>query len=219
MGRLAAVVATAGAAAVAVALYRKYFRSAAAAQPPRRGSLKHDSFVEKCRSTYIQKFMSSTFYDAKKAPDGVVDMGVAQNKISAAKMRERMERCKIDLSPEFMGGCDPMAYGPMHGLPRLRKAFAQALERYVFKSDSVVDPDADIMVNNGATSTFALLASVLCDPGSGSFMLINPRYPGFQTDITGYANVECVPVTPSTLGELPTDAELEAAYSGKMSRQ
>lgn len=189
-----------------------------------RGSRKHSNFVEKCRSTYISRFMSAKFFDESAPdgdPEGCVDMGVSQNKISAQAMRCRVEQCTLDMSAAFSGGCDPLAYGPMHGLPRLRAAFARALERYVFTDISeechTVNPDAEIMVNNGATSTVSLLASVLCDniedSDGGSFLLINPRYPGFQTDITGYANVPCTPVLPVMSGELPSDAELDQAYT------
>lgn len=138
------------------------------------------------------------------APDrGVVNLCVAQDKLSADLIAARLSSQPTALDAASMGYCD------MRGTTALRSAFAGFLERSILPPGVRVDPE-HLCASAGAGAVIENLAFALSGPGD-SWLVPAPWYAAFRNDISVRAGVRAVPVHEPDGALFPTVAALEAA--------
>uniref|UniRef100_J3M5Y7 Aminotransferase class I/classII large domain-containing protein n=1 Tax=Oryza brachyantha TaxID=4533 RepID=J3M5Y7_ORYBR len=134
-------------------------------------------------------------YDAAVNPDGVVQMGLAENQVS------------VDLLEGFR---ENALFQDYHGLDSFRKAMARLMEK-ITGGKATFDPDR-IVLTAGATAANELLTFILADPGD-ALLIPTPYYPGFDRDLRWRTGVHVIPVhCDSGNGFQVTAAALQAAY-------
>mmetsp|Transcript_93559 Transcript_93559/g.195038 ORF Transcript_93559/g.195038 Transcript_93559/m.195038 type:complete len:493 (+) Transcript_93559:123-1601(+) len=193
---------------------------------------------------YLPEFFTEVIPNpwSEKNPNGVVNLGVAENRACQETLQNRFMQVKVDVPGPWMG------YNDVSGMPELRQAFADVLEKHVFQNGVKVDPNL-LVVSNGCTSTISMLARIFsdgvllptkqpaktttkgCFAGLASFfadkagltiaekavqpkmMYAGPRYPGFRMDFKGLAGVDPVQAYSGDPRRLPNEAELDAALA------
>ncbi|RID45771.1 hypothetical protein BRARA_I02473 [Brassica rapa] len=167
---------------------------------------------------------NSAYFDGWKAyeenpfhpidrPDGVIQMGLAENQLCGDLMRKwvlehpEASICTAEGVNQFS---DIAIFQDYHGLPEFRQAVAKFMEKT--RNNKVkFDPDR-IVMSGGATGAHETVAFCLANPGDG-FLVPTPYYPGFDRDLRWRTGVNLVPVTcHSSNGFKITVEALDAAY-------
>uniref|UniRef100_A0A1J3CAP2 1-aminocyclopropane-1-carboxylate synthase n=1 Tax=Noccaea caerulescens TaxID=107243 RepID=A0A1J3CAP2_NOCCA len=167
---------------------------------------------------------NSNYFDGWKAyeenpfhpierPDGVIQMGLAENQLCGDLMRKwvlehpEASICTAEGVNQFS---DIAIFQDYHGLPEFRQAVAKFMEKT--RNNRVkFDPDR-IVMSGGATGAHETVAFCLANSGDG-FLVPTPYYPGFDRDLRWRTGVNLVPVTcHSSNGFKITVEALEAAY-------
>ncbi|KAL5222640.1 hypothetical protein ABZP36_027353 [Zizania latifolia] len=152
-------------------------------------------------------------YDAVANPDGVIQMGLAENQVSFELLEGYLRE-----HPEAAGwgGAaagsfrDNALFQDYHGLKSFRKAMASFMEK-IRGGKARFDPDR-IVLTAGATAANELLTFILANPGD-ALLIPTPYYPGFDRDLTWRTGVNIVPVhCDSANGFQVTVAALQEAY-------
>ncbi|AEE82992.1 1-aminocyclopropane-1-carboxylate synthase 6 [Arabidopsis thaliana] len=167
---------------------------------------------------------NSSYFDGWKAyeenpfhpidrPDGVIQMGLAENQLCGDLMRKwvlKHPEASICTSEGVNQFSDIAIFQDYHGLPEFRQAVAKFMEKT--RNNKVkFDPDR-IVMSGGATGAHETVAFCLANPGDG-FLVPTPYYPGFDRDLRWRTGVNLVPVTcHSSNGFKITVEALEAAY-------
>eukprot|EP01062_Namystynia_karyoxenos_P060402 TRINITY_DN51971_c0_g1_i1.p1 TRINITY_DN51971_c0_g1~~TRINITY_DN51971_c0_g1_i1.p1 ORF type:complete len:449 (+),score=136.80 TRINITY_DN51971_c0_g1_i1:85-1347(+) len=123
-------------------------------------------------------------YDPASRPAGVVNLSLAENRISAELVAERLTKA---------GPCasmDSMLYNPYPGCDALRRSLARVVSRHMAMRE--VDPSR-LVVTNGAGSALLLLATMLADAGDAA-LLPTPYYYAYDRDFGALAGVAVVRV-------------------------
>ncbi|GJP41880.1 hypothetical protein CLOM_g1503 [Closterium sp. NIES-68] len=166
-------------------------------------------------------------YDARTRPDGVIQLGLADNKLSLDLISDRLQR-------EMPVVDATSAYGEFHGDMPFRQAMAAFMSHALNLSQKStqehtegrlsacdeepfnrsqplsIDPDS-LVITSGATAAVGLLAHVLADAGD-AFVVPTPYYPGFTVDLERQAGVTIIPAaTYSDSGFDISTSSLEAA--------
>ncbi|CAO1633260.1 unnamed protein product [Sympodiomycopsis kandeliae] len=141
-------------------------------------------------------------YQAEKNPDGIINMGIANNSL--------MEK---DLLSFFSANLklDPtdLTYGTsLYGSTRLFNALAKHYNGPAFSPAVPVRAD-QILTGPGCGSLLDQVFEHIADAGD-SVLLSAPYYNGFDADLSIRAGVKCVPVF-STLG----DGSEDASFTGE----
>ncbi|MBT8214381.1 MAG: aminotransferase class I/II-fold pyridoxal phosphate-dependent enzyme, partial [Acidimicrobiia bacterium] len=137
-------------------------------------------------------------------PDGYISLCVAENKLIAPLVAERMTAVR-DMPLDLMG------YQPMTGSTELRVALARFMERSLVGRP--VDPE-ELAVLAGAGSVLEIVFAAICDPGDG-VLVPTPSYAGFWADLETRDEVSIVPVhCASDTGFRLTTELLDAALAG-----
>uniref|UniRef100_A0A0C9S1N4 TSA: Wollemia nobilis Ref_Wollemi_Transcript_25086_2288 transcribed RNA sequence n=1 Tax=Wollemia nobilis TaxID=56998 RepID=A0A0C9S1N4_9CONI len=133
-------------------------------------------------------------YDAVGNPEGVIQMGLAENQLSLDLIDDWL---KSHPEASSFGGADDMSlsirgiagYQEYYGMPDLRTAMAD------FMSDvmKVRFDSSRVILTAGATAAIEMLGFCLAEPGN-AFLVPSPYYPGFDRDLNARAGVELVPV-------------------------
>ncbi|KAK5783538.1 1-aminocyclopropane-1-carboxylate synthase [Gossypium arboreum] len=146
-------------------------------------------------------------------PDGVIQMGLAENPLSF-DLIERWIRENPDASICTAEGLDKFKhiaiYQDYHGLREFREAVAKFMGR-VGGNRVTFDPNR-IVMSGGATGANETVIFCLADPGD-AFLVPSPYYAGFARDLRWRTGVEIVPVHCKSSNNFRiTRAALEEAY-------
>ncbi|XP_020699784.1 1-aminocyclopropane-1-carboxylate synthase 7-like [Dendrobium catenatum] len=152
-------------------------------------------------------------YDAVDNPNGVIQMGLAENQLSFDLLEEYLEQ-----HPEASSWGSGMSsfrenalFQDYHGLQTFREAMASFMEK-IRGGRSKFDPNR-IVLTAGATAANELLTFILADPGD-ALLVPTPYYPGFLRDLQWRTGVTIFPVhCHSSNGFQLTLASLESAYA------
>ena len=111
-------------------------------------------------------------YDAESNKDGYLFLSIAENKLGAPLVSQKVEECR---------GHPPsvLQYDLMAGSDRFRKALAQFFSKFIFKSR--VGPD-NFIAMAGAGAILDMLATTLGEEGD-YILTFAPLYRGFENDL------------------------------------
>ncbi|KAM3609498.1 uncharacterized protein V6R79_015855 [Siganus canaliculatus] len=145
---------------------------------------------------FIQYAMDK--YDSTDNPDGVINMGTSENKLSYDLLHKRLTK------PDMLH-VDPslLQYSDWTGHPFLREEVAKFLTHYCC-SPKPLQAD-NVVVMNGCSSLFSCVAAVICDP-KDAILIATPFYGVITEDLQLYSDVK--------LYHIPLDCEA----AGKDSR-
>ncbi|XP_076898708.1 1-aminocyclopropane-1-carboxylate synthase-like [Bidens hawaiensis] len=152
-------------------------------------------------------------FDHQNNPEGVIQMGLAENQLSFDLIQQW-----IELNPSA-SICSPQGaasfkvtaiFQDYHGLPEFRSAVANFMNR-VRGNRVRFDPDR-IVMSGGATGAHETLAFCLANPGE-AFLVPTPYYPAFDRDLRWRTGVKLVPVVCESSNNFKVTREaLETAY-------
>ncbi|KAK4400894.1 1-aminocyclopropane-1-carboxylate synthase [Sesamum angolense] len=152
-------------------------------------------------------------YHPTKNPNGVIQMGLAENQLAFDLVQEWVRNnpkasiCTAEGVDDFK---DIAIYQDYHGLPEFRHAVARFMGR-VRGNRVRFDPDR-IVMSGGATGAQETLAFCLADPGD-AFLVPTPYYPGNDRDLTWRTGVRLLPVVCESSNDFKiTRHALESAY-------
>ncbi|GAV85476.1 Aminotran_1_2 domain-containing protein [Cephalotus follicularis] len=152
-------------------------------------------------------------YHPTKNPQGVIQMGLAENQLCFDLVEEwirnnpQVSICTSEGVDQFK---DIAIYQDYHGLPEFRQAVAKFMGRV--RDDRVTfDPDR-IVMSGGATGANETMIFCLADPGD-AFLVPSPYYPAFTRDLGWRTGVQLLPVDCDSSNKFKiTKSALEVAY-------
>ncbi|ERN19494.1 hypothetical protein AMTRI_Chr09g22110 [Amborella trichopoda] len=135
-------------------------------------------------------------YDPVMNPNGVIQLGLADNKLTldliGEWMSNNMRRSLLgddEVAPLSM--CGIAGYQRFDGLPEMKYAVAGFMNQVL--NGKVSFNPSQIILTAGATPSIEILSYCLADPGN-AFLVPSPYYPGFDRDIKFRSGVEMIPV-------------------------
>ncbi|KAF5763616.1 putative 1-aminocyclopropane-1-carboxylate synthase [Helianthus annuus] len=153
-------------------------------------------------------------YDEFKNPNGIIQMGLAENQLSFDLLQSWLEK-----NPQAMAFKnynnqsifkDLALFQDYHGLPAFKNALVKFMSE--IRGGSVSFNPNNLVLTAGATSANETLMFCLNNPGD-AFLLPTPYYPGFDRDLKWRTGAEIVPIQCSSLnGFRITKSALEDAY-------
>ncbi|KNC96349.1 uncharacterized protein SPPG_08250 [Spizellomyces punctatus DAOM BR117] len=148
-------------------------------------------------------------YDAVASPNGVVNLGTAENHLMFPELLEKLNSSSIRQVTE-----DMLKYGTMHGSEPLRKAVANLFNKYL-KPCTAIRPD-EITIHAGCGATVNNIAQTIANPGEG-ILVPTPYYGGFDFDLTLYAEARPIHVHTSGANAFKIEVSaLERAYQAAL---
>ncbi|TPX66799.1 hypothetical protein SpCBS45565_g04158 [Spizellomyces sp. 'palustris'] len=139
-------------------------------------------------------------YHAEKNPDGIINLGTAENKLMAATLIDLVAKTSAQLMDATF------SYGLMYGSQELRDKLADMFNLQ-FQPIRRVEA-SEIVVTNGACSAVSNLVQVVCDVGEG-ILVPAPYYGGFDPDVSNYSLANLITCSCSTPPNfLPTAQDL-----------
>ncbi|GLJ27269.1 hypothetical protein SUGI_0535210 [Cryptomeria japonica] len=156
-------------------------------------------------------------YDPLHNPSGIIQMGLAENRLSSGVVEEWLSNHPEALMISNRDLLKDLAlYQDYHGMPAFRTALANfmgALGRNKVKFE------AERIVNTaGTTAANEVLMFCLADPGD-VFLVPSPYYPGFDRDLRWRTGVEIVPIHCYSSNNFQiTKSAVKSAYKDSQNR-
>ncbi|KAL3535650.1 hypothetical protein ACH5RR_004111 [Cinchona calisaya] len=157
-------------------------------------------------------------YDESCNPDGVIQMGLAENQVSFDLLEEYLEKHSeaANFGNKISSFRENALFQDYHGLLSFRKAMASFMEQ-IRGGRAKFNPDR-IVITAGATAANELLTFILADPGD-ALLVPTPYYPGFDRDLRWRTGVQIIPVHCDSSNNFQiTPQALESAYADAQSR-
>ncbi|KAK9121597.1 hypothetical protein Syun_019214 [Stephania yunnanensis] len=159
------------------------------------------------------KAYDSDPFHPTKNPNGVIQMGLAENQLCFDLIEEWIRKhpdasiCSTEGVHNFRNIANFQDY---HGLPEFRNAVAKFMER-AGGGSATFDPEK-IVMSGGATGAAETISFCLADPGD-AFLIPTPYYPGFDRDLRWRTGTQLVPVACDSSNNFQiTIPALTAAY-------
>lgn len=134
-------------------------------------------------------------YDELMNPDGVIQLGIAENRLSLDLIDQWCSKNLSELILGGVGGCLSISgiatYQPFDGLWELKVAMAGFMSQIMGRAVTF-DP-SQLVLTSGATPAIEILSFCLADPGN-AFLIPTPYYPGFDRDMRWRTAVDLIPV-------------------------
>ncbi|CAN4111531.1 unnamed protein product [Withania somnifera] len=129
-----------------------------------------------------------------KNPNGVIQMGLAENQLCFDLIEDWIKRnpkasiCTTEGIKSFKAIANFQDY---HGLPEFRRAIANFMEK-TRGGRVTFDPERVVMAG-GATGANETIIFCLADPGD-AFLVPSPYYPAFNRDLRWRTGVQLIPI-------------------------
>ncbi|XP_021748642.1 1-aminocyclopropane-1-carboxylate synthase-like [Chenopodium quinoa] len=153
-------------------------------------------------------------YHSSNNPNGVIQMGLAENQLTFDLVKEWMLKnpqasiCTPEGIDKFM---EIAVFQDYHGLPEFRSAVAKFMGKA--RGDKVTFDPKRIVMSGGATGANETILFCLANKGEDAFLVPSPYYPAFNRDLGWRTGVKLIPITcESWNGFKITEQALISAY-------
>ncbi|KAL6974685.1 1-aminocyclopropane-1-carboxylate synthase 7 [Sarracenia purpurea var. burkii] len=156
-------------------------------------------------------------YDELNNPNGVIQMGLAENQVSFDMLEEYLEQHSeaAGWGKNVSGFRENALFQDYHGLQCFREGMASFMEQ-IRGGRARFNPDR-IVLTAGATAANELLTFILADPGD-ALLVPTPYYPGFDRDLRWRTGVKIIPVHCDSSNKFQLTLQaLESAYANAKS--
>ncbi|KAL4034362.1 hypothetical protein IC575_007497 [Cucumis melo] len=172
----------------------------------------HDSHGQNSSYFFGWQEYEKNPYHPTQNPSGIIQMGLAENRVCYDFLDEWMENNPDALGLRKNGVSlfrELALFQDYHGLPAFKKALVESMEE--IRGNKMKFEMNKLVLTAGATAANEILISCLADPGE-AFLVPTPYYPGFDRDLKWRTEVQIIPIHCSSSNSFRiTEAAMEEA--------